>query len=211
MENKKAEFAEGIILSVFFVIAVITIFGTFWGWGCHIKAAFSDDLYCNEYYTSNISNAFSSYEIRSHNQDKINAENRIKQQEEAAKQAEIQQKCYAAGKDYNLSFDIIKDYGYTCPKLQYINDHFIDKTRQVDGGYIEGSSFGMYAGFGIGISSGYVEGKLYQYVTERVSATGQLVQNMKYHINCNEIKSNEIIDYYTESEFVMYYVDKCIQ
>lgn len=136
---------------------------------------------------------------------------------------------------YNYSFDIIRDYNLSCERIAYINDHFIGKSRQVDGGYIEGS----YSGF---LSVGHVEGHLYQWVTEGVLATGQLIKYIEYyldaynstlrpigisacenylyfdyrsyvspcmdfHIDYEETKK---VAYYSESDFVMYYISRCL-
>lgn len=212
MINKKANIDLYLMLMIFSIVIWFAL-NLVCGINCKVssKLDFNSDTYCKEYYTSNLTNSLPSYVKASHKQDIIDAENNQRAWEEQKRIAEQNRLCYEAGKDVAYSFDIKQSYGYNCQKLAYINDHFVDKTRQVDGGYIEGHQSGFGIGiWGFGYSSGYIEGQLYDYVTERVSATGMLVQNISYHLNCNQIKSNEVIDYYTESEFVMYYVDNCI-
>lgn len=211
MEDRN--YGQLIIFFIIITIIFIVILNMSLGLTCKIKAI-GDDKYCKKVYNyySNLSNDYSiSWEVKSKSQDLINEENRRIAQEKTKEQQKIKQECYDNGEDYNISLDIINDYGYNCKKIEYINDHFIDKTRQVDGGYIEGSSSGFVLGYTIGFNSGYTSGKFYDYVTERVLATGQLVENTQFHIDCNGEKSNEKINYYTESEFVMYYVDNCIK
>lgn len=210
-KNGQAELIKSLILGGIGVLIMCLFLGYMNGWGCKTKALFDKDIYCYQISYDNRTNALLEWVQGSHKQDQINAENQARIVEEARRQQEAAAKCYKEGKDYNYSFDIIENYNLSCIKVAYINDHFIDKTRQVDGGYISGGSSGIFVGlFGVGVSSGHVEGHLYQYVTERVLATGTLVQNIQYHLDCNEVKSKEVIDYYTESEFVMYYVDKCL-
>lgn len=129
--------------------------------------------------------------------------------------------CFDKGKFYNESFDLKKDYGLTCEKIKYLNDHFVLGSEQKDGGYVRGS----YSGF---VSHGYVEGRLYDWVATENVATGLLVKEMSFHLNCNnettrwvwdhdywyedgikQIDTKKII-YYTEADFVMYYINNCV-
>ena len=234
-----------LFLVIFTMMVLICLFGSYYGWSCHIKASFSSDKYCYEKVIL-LSNVYSDsplfanqrieYYVRSHAQDKIDADaaevKRIADEKAETERKDKIKECYYAGQYYNYTMDIIDDYGYTCPKLSYINDHFIDSTRQVDGGYIEGSSYGLF-------SYGHIKGQLYAYVTEGVLATGQLIEHIEYNLDCENStlgpeESNcyysiyytydgsynpqmscfrpetKQVDYYTESEFVMYYVDHCI-
>jgi hypothetical protein len=103
------------------------------------------------------------------------------------------------------------DYGYTCAQLAYINDHLVDAVTQKDGGYIESSSSSYNSGiFSSSRSSHRLNVHLKQYVVTRVSATGMLLENWSYHTNCRDEKVDVIEDFYTEAEFVMYYVDNCV-
>jgi len=146
---------------------------------------------------------FCTTEIHTFAQDKIDVENKKIEYDKAVKEQNEEIACWRNGSFYNYTFDIIKDYNLSCSKLAYINDHLIDKTRQVDGGYISG----QYSGF---IARGHIESHLYQYVTEGVLATGTLVNNINYYTNCRNETKDKKISYYSESDFVMYYVNKCI-
>lgn len=203
---------------------------------CKIKIRGDSDKYCFKVrlhgYYENVSGYYYGTEwvIRSHKQDKIDEENRLAHLKEIDEFNKNADECFNSGQWFNQSFDIMKDYNLTCIKLQYINDHLIDKSRQMDGGYISGS----YSGF---LSYGQIEGKMYDYATEGVLATGQLPERIIYHIDCQnstltkdyyqdsrwyagdsnyvgmrDLSRSDIkeIDYYTESEFVMYYVNNCI-
>ena len=139
------------------------------------------------------------WEVRSHEQDRINAEIAAENTAKEIERIEKERECYDAGYDFNYSFDIVNDYNFNCNKLEYINDHFVDSTQKMKSG--EWS----YRGF---FSRG--SGESYQYVTERILATGDMIKYIEYHVDCNDKKHNEIINYYTEGDAVMYYVDSCI-
>ena len=208
------------IIGVFLIYLIIPYFSP-----C-ISSWFDKDKYCAKIYDSNLTNSLYHYEIRSYIQDKINQDEQNRIRKEQIENTRKLEDCFNDGQWYNQSFDIIKDYGLNCDKLRYINDHLIDKSRQVDGGYIDGS----YSGF---LSYGHIEGHIYQYVTEGVLATGQLPKNISYHIDCQNSSlglphpdfnhwtyqsqpdqvrdETKLINYYTESEFVMYYVNRCIK
>lgn len=145
----------------------------------------------------------------------------------------INKECYEKGENINASFDLIKDYGFTCNQIEYINNHFILKSERKDGGSIEGSTHGLF-------SSGHIEGKFYDWVNTENVATGKLIKTAKYHLDCkdstlfwksqyicdsglvfpdetsncgnghNRVKDTRKLTFYTESDFVMYYVDKCV-
>lgn len=171
---------------------------------CKIQTWGKSELYCMKTYRTNFTNEFPHWEIRNRTQDTIDM-----QAAEAAylraKQEEIrQQACYAQGYDVSYVFDVLENYNLSCQKIAYINDHLITHPEQHDGGYIEGSYSGL-------ISSGHLRGNLYSWVNQEVLATGQLVQNVSYHVDCEGKETEKIVDYYTENEFVMYYVDHCIQ
>lgn len=148
-------------------------------------------------------------------------------------QDKINKECYEKGKNINTSFDLVSDYGFTCNQIKYINDHFILKAEQKDGGSIEGNTRGLF-------SSGYIEGKFYDWVNTENLATGKLIKTAKYHLDCknstlywkvqyvcsngkvfpeetsscynghNTIRDTKILTYYTESDFVMHYANNCI-
>ncbi len=212
-ENNNLEFLKPILV-LSFILTLLLIFSLFvlneeHGYSCKIKTKSNPELYCSQNWEcypkySNVTNdCYQKWFIGNHTEDeikKINHENLQKQKAEAeAKRVE----CYNNGEDFSASFDIKKDYGLSCSQIGYINNHLIDNYAQVDGGYTRGS----YSGF---LSSGHSEGKFYDYINERIVATGQLVQNISYHTDCEGNKHNEIIDYYSEEEFVMYYVQECL-
>lgn len=183
---------------------------------CYYKDWAHEELECYKQIKSNISSSVWKYTILNKTVQSLENQKREEQREQDTIRAAQDKICYLAGTTINKSFDIHKDYGYTCKQLAYINDHFVDHVDQRDGGYIQGSGSGWAGGVGpfgfmIGHSSTSIEGKFYQYVVTQVSATGHLVQSLSYHLDCREDKHNEIIDYYTEAEFVMYYVDHCIE
>lgn len=193
-----------ILTGVIFVLGTLAACYFYFGWGCKIEGAFSEDKYCFDANANNYVYILPDWQIGSYSADKERAkESQARYEEEQRRNKEIQD-CYNRGIDSIEQYDIIKDYNLTCAKLQYINDHLIDSTRKESAGYIDGH----YSGF---LSSGSIKGESYQYITERVLATGQLVQNMTYHTDCNFIRSNIKVDYYSEAEFVMYYVDRCIE
>ena len=226
--NKKERPNIFVFLTMCLVLTFVAL-GLFWsyfGIGCHIKSYFDKDLYCIKDYKSNITNSDFEYVARSHKQDKLNEEVRAQRQKELDESNKKNKECFDKGKYYNKSFDIFNDYNLDCKKLAYINDHLIDKSRQVDGGYIDGSYHGLF-------SYGHIEGRMYDWVTEGILATGQLVKNISYHLDCENSTlslprddfehwtyqpqppktrdDTKVIEYYTESEFVMYYVTKCIE
>lgn len=210
--NKKGRAVEYLLMSFFVIIVTSISFSVIeWQFGhvCKIKSLFDEDAYCyhNPYIGrhSNVTGSpkYDGWEIRSHKQDELNRleSERIKEEK---RQFKIKQKqCYDSGYFVNESFEV-EDYGLTCKKIDYLNDHLMDNFEKRDGGYISGS----YSGF---LSRGSVKGKSYEYVNERVLATGMLIEDINYHVDCNEVKHNENVDYFTEEEFVMYYVDECVE
>lgn len=136
------------------------------------------------------------------------------------------QACYDAGNDTVYHFDIINDYNLSCAKLAYINDHLVDNYVAKNGGYISSYYHGL-------LSSKQVEVHLTQWVNERVAATGQLVDNITIHTDCNNASTVKYDDafrdlnkhqactfldcfvpritYYSTADFVMYYTERCIE
>lgn len=212
---------QGSWLGVIMLIAIIFIISIMYfsyaqGWGCHIQSV-SKDKYCID--ESNWRGSHS-WKVRSHEKDRINSEKAAEEKIVWDERYEKKISCYNKGYDYNESFDIFEDYNLTCSKVAYINDHLMDNFEKVDGGYIKGS----YSGF---LSSGYVEGKSYDYINDRVIATGKLIEKIEYHVDCENLtkkwtlqhgwpgkkfvsEDTTKIDYFTEEEFVMTYVNRCI-
>jgi hypothetical protein len=210
LTNNPEESQFSLVAIAYTLFGILIIGALFWGEmtkdSCIFKSS-GEDKYCFKEevcYSNHTNSCHERWVVKSHAQDEIDRLYWEKIHKENEERERIRIECYNNGSDYNFSFDIIKDYGLSCNKLKYINDHFIDKSRQVDGGYIEGSYSGLF-------SYGHIEGQLYQYVTEQTLATGQLVQSTKYHLNCNNEESDRLTDFYTESEFIMYYVERCLQ
>lgn len=192
--------AKSIMILLFlFMIIVATNFMLGYSISCQVHAIISSDKYCNLEYPSNYSRYPGVYKLRSHQADKEAQERRQAQRMVEEEQKKIEQQCYNEGYDFNKSYDIILDYGLSCKKIAYINDHLIDKKE--NGGYIEGS----YSGF---FSHGYIEGK-FDVVKESL-AIGQLVKVVSYHVNCRNETLNKQTEYYDEAEFITYYVKRCL-
>lgn len=208
MKTKQEESMDGltilvlIVCSIIIVILIDLIFGGYLG--CHIKSINKNELYCVQTPHSNITYSGFFYQLKNSTEDEIERLEWEMERNNIIKIREEAKQCYNDGYDVNLSFDIFEDYGLNCNKIKYINDHLVDEAQQRDGGYIKGS----YSGF---VSYGSMQGKSYEYVIENVLATGMLIEKLNYHVDCNEAKHNENIDYYDASEFVMYYVDKCVE
>ncbi len=198
-QEKPTHYIWGAICFIVGMIIIIYSFNLSEGWSYKIKASLDSDKYWVKTYASNISSSHNGFELRSYSQDKINDEKVKKEYNKRIEEERLKQECYNNGKDYNFYFEIKEDYGYNCNKLKYINDHLIDSTKKLKSGEY------TYRGF---FSSG--SGTQYQYVTERISASPDMIRSIKYHIDCNGNKLNEEIKYYTEGDAVMYYVDNCI-
>lgn len=155
------------------------------------------DLYC--YDASNVS-SYRLYTVGSHKADAA----RWAAIEEANRINHEWQVCYDAGFEEEFIFDIVDDYNLSCERIAYINDHLIDQVEERSGGYI--SSY--YRGF---FSSHKVEAQLTEYVNTRVLATGELVERVVYHTDCKGKKTVTEDKTYSEADFVMYYVDRCLK
>ena len=147
------------------------------------------------------------------NYSRVSCEEELRVNEEHAERYRENQKfnerraeCQKSGVHYNETFDIFEDYTYNCDKLEYINNHFIQKNDKKDVGYIRGSfsQGGLFSSGG-----GSIEGKFYQYVSSEILATGQLMRHISY-CDLNDELFDVKTDYYDTGEFVMYYVDNCI-
>lgn len=159
-----------------------------------------EELYYFKHYKSNLSgsNAYNC-KIGNHTIDKLRQE-----EYNTARSLEAQRReCSLSGKDYNEIFDLIQDYNLSCERIKYINDHYVTSAEKRDGGYIKGVSSGFF-------SSGNVKGKFYSWVQTENLATGRLVKEVDSHLNCNGIVDSKVFTYYTESDFIMYYVNNCV-
>lgn len=132
--------------------------------------------------------------------------------------------CYVNGSDVNIFYDLVGDYNLSCGKIEYLNDHFILGDSKRDGGSVSGS----YSGF---FSYGSVKGQFYDWVNVESVAIGKLPKEVSFHLNCVNstkrvtgissdyfdnyvkliVKDTKNISYYSESDFVMYYTDNCIE
>ena len=221
MESETNEQRPGIASTIVMLLIPLIIgmlfLGSFYGWGCKFEAI-GKDKYCKD-----MSNGygFPEWKVGSHEEDRINAEKREEEKIIWREKYDKKIACYNEGYNYSESFDIFEDYNLTCRKIAYLNDHLMDNFGKKDGGYIRGS----FRGF---LSSGHVEGKSYEYINDRVVATGKLIEKIEYHVDC-ENSTNKFtlvsdyhrgwyfdsedttkIDYFTEEEFVMAYVDECL-
>jgi len=186
----------------FFILVVlpaITFDDHMFGVGCHTKAAFSEDKYCVN--SANYTNS-RDWTIRSHEQDRINAEKRAAKKEQARLAKQEYEKCYDEGYFVNESFRV-SDY-FTCKQVEYLNDHLMDNFEKRKVGYVSG----YYSGI---LSHGSISGETHQYINDRILATGKLVENINHQVDCNNEKQDERIDYFSEEEFVMHYVEECLK
>lgn len=226
------------IITILFLIligtSIINIFNV------HIKEYVNCDkefknteLYMYKHYTSNISNNYVC-KIGNRTEDKINAELKEKEQIEYNRIKKLNVDCYRNGSNYNYNFDLIKDYEFTCKQIEYINNHFIRIAEEHDGGTatkeFRSSTFFTSA-------SDKVTIKLKDWVGVDKLPTDMLLKNISYHLDCKNstLEANPRHDvqlcgvgcttwnpdsykrhdttkiiYYTESDFVMYYVNNCI-
>ena len=191
-----------ILISLAFIIASYLLLNLFFNFSCHIIGTFSADKYCYGYYNSNYTNSLKSYVLRSHLQDQKDALDESIRRLKLEKEIQLEQECYNKGFDYNKSFDIQLDYNLSCTKLDYINNHLIDVIKEGKGGYISGHYSAL-------LSHRNIEGRFN--IVQRSLATGKLVKSMSGHINCRNETSNAEIRYYDESEFVLYYTERCLQ
>lgn len=205
--RKIALFILGLAL---FLVLISPFINLVHGYSCKIKASQDDDLYCKLqyseklYYTNVTGNFKKEWVLRSYKADAEAEAQRQAEIENARIEAEKNRICYEAGYEINESFDIMEDYELTCPKLEYINDHFVDNIQKLDGGYIKGDINGF-------LLWGDIGGQLYNHVVTRISATGQLVQSYNSWVDCAGTHHNVKIDMYNEAEFVMYYVNNCVE
>lgn len=187
-------------------LILLTVFAIVLLSPCNLEGVFSKDKYC--YHIPSYSNTtygsnYNGWDLRSHEQDRINAQINKQRLETEKIMREEFKICYDAGSLINESFTI-KDYDLNCEKIDYLNDHLMDNFEKRNAGYISVS----YDGF---FTSRSTKSELYQYVNDRILATGQLIENINYWVDCNENKHHENIDHFTEEEFVMYYVEECIE
>ena len=148
--------------------------------------------------------------IGNHTQDKIAEQKRtIKAEEKAVVRLEKKQ-CYDEGSFHNFSFDLLKDYNFSCEVIDYYNSHLILGSERHEAGKIYGNVEGLFV-------YGTIKGQLYSWVNNEYLATGQVVKNISYHIDCNNKtvswngKETKKIIFYSEKDFVNYYVNNCIR
>lgn len=207
-ENRELDIG-GVILATMMLLAGIFLLGVIinnnYGVTCKISASFNNDTYCNKVFWSD-SNRTSDGRYEwvkgSYEEDRLIAEQRQRQQEAWAKLQREKQECHDSGYLVNNTFTL-EDYGLNCKKIDYLNDHLMDNYVKVNAGKVEGYYSGIF-------SHGHLSGEQYAYINERVVATGKLIESINYWVDCNEEKSAEKIDFFTEEEFVMYYVEECI-
>lgn len=196
-----------IILIALIIILIIYNFIDQKGFGCKIIDKFNgEDKYCSFEYRPSISNVSRSsfidkhWVIRSHKQDLINKEIRENEYKKRMEEESKRIKCFNEGSDFNFSYDLFNYYSLNCDKLNYLNNHLIDEIHS------GGNMKSVYSGF---FSSMKTEVNLL--IVKRSIAAGKLIKNEKYHLDCNLVKSNEVIEYYGDKDFVMYYVERCLK
>lgn len=228
---------KNIISSVLYLIIGISIisvllYKSYIYSNCEGEAKGNPELYYYKYYDSNWSGTTYSCKIGNKTLDEINREKAAIERKAKNKRRQEIWDCYDAGEDHRDVYNLFEDYNYTCKKLKYINDHFILGSEQKDGGYLKGSyrNSGLFSH-----GSGSIEGEFYDWVNTEISATGMLPEIITYHLDCNNGTLDKVvrtdysyynghkynqreyrldtkkIDYYTESELVMYYVNNCIE
>ncbi len=201
------------ILIIGFLLMLLFLVGCSNKLTCKGDVKGSDDLYYQKIHLSNISSDNSYYcKTRSRAQDNFLAE---QQKQENILQS-IRKECYLAGKDYNKTFDLIVHYNLSCEKIAYINDHLLMSSNKRDAGNIKGEVNRFF-------SNGKLEGNFYQWVYDENLATGELVKNVAYHLDCNnttshwkkdiqtsKLRDTTVFEYYNEKDFVIYYTNNCI-
>lgn len=229
-----------VIVAIFIAIGLfVAIFGIldFKTSDCK-EANKHEDTYCVEncFYPSNLTGTRARCEwvIGNHTENEVKKLAQLDAEKERIDAEKERKACYEKGKNYNLSFDLIEDYGLSCEQINYYNDHLILGSQQKDGGSIEVK----YNGF---FSSRSTKVQLYDWINVEYLATGRLVKNTQYHEDCrgetlywqfqticndgkvfpDEVsscyggyfgqKETKIINYYTESDFVFYYVNNCLE
>lgn len=218
ISQKKVEHFIGNVVIGIIALLLINAIADPHGLGvkCHFKNSriFTDDRYCF-WHVQDFVTEYGTWHVGSHSEDervaKAYEEAKIREEEarKVQEKAEAErQRCYNLGKDFKYYFDIISDYNLSCKKIAYINDHLLDNIVALNGGYIKGN-FEEYRFFG-STHSDY-EAHLTEYVVTGILATGQLMRNISYHVDCNNQTSNVVKEFYNEKEFVMYYVDRCIR
>jgi hypothetical protein len=197
----------------------------------------SDDLYYYKHYTSNVSYGGQARAFECRTGSKLQDNIKTQQRQDSAKAASeaLQQRrdCYEAGQYHNHTFDLMNDYDFSCDQIEYMNDHFILELEQKNAGSIKGSSSSFFG-------YGKLEGQFFQWINAEHLAVGQLPKQISYHLNCDntttfwrvqklctngkifpdEVSSCTLakeglldttrVQYYTKSDFIMYYTNKCI-
>lgn len=157
----------------------------------------TEDAYCQEEYTSNLTNA-RYFVLKSQTQEQTRM--RQREQENAARATEAL--CWENASTTTERFDIIKDYNISCEQLKYYNDHFVDNYESRESGSISGSQRGLF-------SYGSFSGSSQQWINIHVSATGDLLKNQTTLTACDG-RNQTTQEYYTTANLISYYANKCI-
>jgi len=172
---------------------------------CDGQVGSDPELYYQKNYWSNMSISGYSCKIGNYTLDQLNYDVMVLERKRERLIAAEREQCYLAGRDYDFKFDLIEDYGFSCEQIGYINDHFILSSESKDGGSIDG----RYSGF---LSSGRIEGQFYDWVNTENLATGKIIKQTSYHLDCEDsMRDTKVVNYYSESDFIMYYSDHCLK
>jgi hypothetical protein len=228
------------------IVMMILVFALFVGilifvgktMNCDTPFWYSDDMYKYKHYNSNHSGSWYTCKTGSHSADAQRQADKEEARRLAAEQQTERKVCYEAGQFEEYHFDLIEDYDFSCEKIKYINDHFVDKAVEKDGGSIKHvtSRNGFFSS-----SRSSVEIKLKNWVVLQSLPTDVLLKDISYHSDCNnetkywkkqtvcsdgkifpdetnyctngktKLRDTTEAEFYTESDFVMYYVNNCIE
>lgn len=227
--------ASAVCLIILILIGIFIIYPLVKGLNCGgTPDKDNPELYYYKAYASNASNDMR-YRCRvgNHTENQLIEQARQEQQKiNEMKQAE-RKACYDKGQDYNVTLDLRGDYGFTCEQIEYVNDHFILGSERKSAGDVEIRHRTFF-------TSHTTKVKLYDWVNTEYLATGKLTKNAVYHRDCDgntlywkpqticdngkifpdevsycggaqtKVRDTMQKTFYTEADFIMYYVDNCI-
>ena len=213
MKTKKTVEEMDFDLGFVFIIYIIVSFILFivyapvkseWSFA-HLKCKSQDisngkDLYCQLHDGKWI--------MSSHNADQLaNAQWEESERIRIAKKDEMQReadRCYKAGNDTEILFDLFDDYNLSCKKVDYYIQNQVQQIESKESGYIEGSFTGI-------ANYGDFEGKSYQWIVTEITANEQLAKNVTYHTDCNNSITDKKVNYYDNNDLINEYIKRCLK
>jgi len=194
------------------------------------------DLYYFKEYKSNLSNSRYNCVIRSHFADRLAAEKKRRQQQQFDMLQQQRKECYEQGQFYNLSFDLRADYNFTCEEIDYINSHLIIRSERKDGGSIKAEYRGFLSSHTVDTklydwvnTHNLATGKLIKTAYFHLDCNRETLHWRTTNICQNGFPIDVVFrrgescwnpregrletkhtTYYSEEDFVMYYVNHCI-